>query len=169
MREIPLTRGLVALVDDGDFEWLSQWKWHADKDNYVKRNVTTSKKPYRQTRVLMHREILGLEYGDPREGDHINLNRLDNRRSNLRVCTRRQNEYNKGPRIDNTSGYKGVSFYKRTRKWMARILDNGKRRYLGSYETPQEAYEAYKCAAKIIHGDFFNAGELIDFSGDHHD
>lgn len=158
MREIPLTRGLIALVDDEDYEWLSQWKWHVDEDNYVKRNVTTSTKPRRQTRVLMHREILGLKSDDSREGDHENLNRLDNQRSNLRICTRSQNEFNKGPRKDCKSGYRAVNFYKRTGRWVARIQVEGKRKYLGSYPTPEEAHAAYAKAAREFHGEFMFAG-----------
>lgn len=86
--------------------------------------------------------------------DHINGNTLDNRRSNLRVVTRTQNNQNVTIRKHNKSGYKGVSLEKKTGRWVAVIQANNKRIHLGTFDTPEEAYAAYCEAAKKYHGKF---------------
>ena len=118
---------IFALVDDEDYEYLNQWKWGAKKeptgDFYVKRN--SSRKKGKQHQIFMHREILGLEYGDKRQCDHINHNTSDNRQTNLRICTRRQNIHNQRSCKKATSRFKGVSFCKERGLWRA-CIQNGK-------------------------------------------
>ncbi len=98
----------------------------------------------------MHREILGLKYKDGKVSDHINGNGLDNRRSNLRVCTASQNAWNR--RSNSKCGYRGVrKFFHR---WQARIQVNRKCRHLGMYATAIEAAKAYDKAAKKQYGKF---------------
>lgn len=86
--------------------------------------------------------------------DHKDGNRNNNRRDNLRSCDNRLNQGNARIRADNTSGFKGVGFYKPTGKWRARIRDHGVRRSLGYFDTKEEAADAYAAAAKEIFGEF---------------
>lgn len=90
--------------------------------------------------------------------DHINLDKADNRIANLREATRSQNQWNHARRSDNTSGYKGVSRVKKTGRYHAYIRVNGKRRSLGFFLDAETAHEAYKQAAKELHGEFKNYG-----------
>ena len=88
--------------------------------------------------------------------DHIDLNRLNNSKDNLRVCTKTQNRQNRTKQSNNTSGFKGVSYDKKRNKWQAGIGVNGKRIGLGRFDTPELAYEAYCKSAKEIQGEFFH-------------
>lgn len=153
---IPLTQGKVAIVDDADYEWLNQWKWCTVKREsgrcYAARMVRVGLK--RKT-LLMHRLILGLDFGDEREGDHINVvGTLDNRRSNLRIATKSQNMCNRGKTKENTSGFKGVSWDMNAKKWHAQIKVNGERISLGLFVNPVSAARAYDIAALELHGEF---------------
>ena len=87
--------------------------------------------------------------------DHINHTKDDNRIINLRFCTQAENLRNQGKQSNNTSGYKGVSWHKPSRKWVAKININGKRKYLGSFNCPKEASEAYENKAKELFGEFY--------------
>jgi hypothetical protein len=136
-----------AMVDDEDFDRLNQWKWHRGPSGYVARHIWSRG---RSVRFRMHREILNCPGGY--EVDHINGNPLDNRKSNLRICTKSENQWNKGLGKDNTSGFKGVSAERG--KWQARIRVKTVRRHLGLYETPLEAALAYDAAALELHGEF---------------
>ena len=156
MKEIQLTRGFVAIVDDEDYEWLNQWKWSCDSRGYAIRYESITKG--KQTAILMHRQILNLLKGDIKNGDHINGNRLDNRKENLRICSKSENNRNRNIGKDNTSGYKGVSWNGSANKWQSRIRINGKQKHLGLFTCPKEAHEAYKKAAMKNHGLFANFG-----------
>ncbi len=151
MREIELTQGKVALVDDEDYAELSKHKWHAAKIGkrwYASRNV--GKRPYRR-QVYMHRQILNPPPGF--ECDHINGNGLDNRRCNLRVCTHSQNLQNQ--RIGGgASEFKGVHWYKRDKIWHAQIKHSGKRHHLGVFTDETDAARAYDTAAREHFGNF---------------
>ena len=156
-REIQLTQGQVALVDTADYEWLSQWKWclvtkRRTGDLYASRRGRSSEG--RSIVVYMHREILGLFYGDKRQGDHRNRNSLDNRRSNLRLAMPTDNARNRGMNSLNTSGFKGVSYDKRTSKWRASIYCKRKHKSVGYFPTKEEAARAYDAAAKLLFGEF---------------
>jgi len=95
MKQIPLTQGQVALVDNTDYDWLNQWKWCAQRTRGVFYAVRNSpRKNGKKHQIFMHREILGLRYKDGQEGDHRNHNTLDNQRENLRVCIHSQNIMN---------------------------------------------------------------------------
>ena len=161
-RLIPLSQGQFAKVDATDFEWLNQWKWNArwaanTRSFYVLRHLPVAEDPKRPS-VYMHRLILGLDRFDKRHGDHINLDTLDNRRSNLRVATSAENHRNQGVRRDSRSGFKGVGWHKPTNKWQARIRLNGSRKSLGFFATPEAAHDAYCKAAAELHGEFANTG-----------
>lgn len=166
MREIQLTQGKIALVDDEDFNKVKDFNWHADRRSdgrwYAKRNVNVGKaSSFHQS---MHRDVLGLGFGDPEEVDHIALGTesgLDNRRSNLRVADQNQNRQNVGLRKDSTTGFKGVGLKMATSqnrlltdKWRAVIQVNGKRISLGYFPAPELAARAYDAAAIELHGEF---------------
>lgn len=105
----------------------------------------------------MHRHILGIT--DPAIFcDHADGDKLNNRRSNIRICTKGQNNANKGLQRNNTSGFKGVYWSPRLRKWYSYIRVPGGRRFLGTYATPEEAHEVYCLAADLVHGEFANHG-----------
>ncbi len=156
MRKIPLTQGQVALVDDSDFEFLSQWKWHALKQRtgnfYAVRNSPWKKRKH--FLILMHREILGLKREDKRQGDHKDHNTLNNRLGNLRICTRQQNAMNQKSHSDSTSQFSGVSWYKSYKKWVASIRLAGKLKHLGYFSVEKNAALAYDMAAIREFGEF---------------
>lgn len=146
---IPLTQGQVALVDAGDYAWLSQWNWAAtwkatSKSFYASR-CKDGKHAY------MHREIM---QSDSRQVDHVNHNGLDNRRFNLRPATRSQNSANSRRRSDNTSNRKGVCWDKARRRWAAEATVNGVHVHLGRHLSKEAAYAAYSEFAKRQWGDF---------------
>jgi len=151
-KKIPLTQGKFAIVDNEDHEWLSQWGWYysrTGKTGYAKRNVWLKGK---RTQLFMHRLIL-----DPAKDiltDHVNGNSLDNRRENLRECSRKENARNSHRYKRNTSGYMGASFHKGCRKWRAHIVVDGKQLHQGYFDDLEQAAHAYDAAALELHGEF---------------
>lgn len=146
MKEIKLTQGYVAMVDDAHFDEISQYKWHivlAPKNRYAARTIR--KENGKQGLVLMHRQILGLT--DPKDqGEHIDGNGLNNQSANLRVATNAQNQMNRH-RTCGRSKFKGVYWQQAAKKWHAQIVINGKVTYLGLHDTDTEAAVAYDQAA----------------------
>lgn len=165
IKKIPLTKGYVALVDDDDYEYLMQWKWHADvrlKKNhvnvYAKRNEPSKyiARNNRQKCVFMHRFINKTPLGIVT--DHINGNGLDNRKENLRIANLNQNARNQKIRRICSSQYKGVC--RRKYSWQANIVVNRKQIYLGSFSSEINSAIAYNKAAIIFHGDFANLNKI---------
>lgn len=148
IRTIPLTNGGHTIVDQADYPALSRWKWKRDHRGYARRSVSSTKGS-----VAMHRWIA---LPDPdRFIDHMNRNKLDNRRCNLRECSPAQNGWNADTRSTNRSGYKGVVWESRQGFWCARIrVGNGRRYYLGSSHDPVVMALAYDSAARRLHGEF---------------
>lgn len=147
MKEIQLTQGQVALVDDEDFEKVSKHKWHATRDGntfYAKTNIGSK-------RIFMHRLILNAPTG--MDVDHKNKNGIDNSRANIRICSRTQNQANQNSR-GGTSKYKGVCWYSRERRWVSKIGFGGKKILLGYYKDEKEAARAYDIEAQKLYGDF---------------
>ena len=141
-KKIELTQGKFALVDDNVFEELNQYKWFAHRSGYAfyaHRNIQIGKK---RVTIPMHRQILGLSYGDKWLADHINRNGLDNRSKNLRVVTKSENNRNRREHKNNTSGHRGITWHKE--RWCARIGLNGKKIWLGYHKNIQDAIEARK-------------------------
>lgn len=155
-REIPLTRGYVAIVDAKDYERVSQFKWHAlvcHHTVYARRQIRQSNG--KQIGQLMHRFILGIT--DPTIlADHEDRNGLHNFRGNLRIATRSQNAANQRKRADGSSRFRGVAWYKRGRKWIAFIGRNGKQTHLGYFPDEFSAALAYDAAARDHFGEFAN-------------
>lgn len=128
--------GLFVIVDDEDFDLLSKHRWRIAK-GYALTRIQWGKPD-----VLMHRLILGLKHGDPRQGDHINRDPLDNRRSNLRVLTQAQNQQNRGTRGTGTSQYRGVCWHARDRRWQASAKIGRKNFHIGLFADELEAARA---------------------------
>lgn len=152
MREIELTQGKVALIDDEDFERINAHKWYAVRDSKgcrAARNVSDGGK---QRRQWMHRVLMAAQPGQ--EVDHINHDGLCNTRSNLRLCSKSENCCNRRLSSNSRSGFKGVSWNKYHKKWSAYISLGGKHRYLGYFSTKIQAAQAYNNAAVSLHGTF---------------
>lgn len=154
MKEIPLTKGLVAKVSDADFEKLALYKWYAngspDAGYYAAGWVDNKSVP-------MHRYIMGVTDSAVLV-DHRNGDRLDNQRRNLRLCTKAENARNRKINRNNTTGYKGVQIVPKRNSpniYRAMIKAKGKLYNLGDYPTKEEAANAYKEAATRLHGDFY--------------
>ena len=127
-----------AIVDAADAAWANQWRWCLDSDGYAIRTEYAG--PGQSVRLFrLHRELLGLRTGDGIEGDHINRDRIDCRRANLRIATRLQNAQNKSKRGETTSRHKGVYWFARRGTWHARISVQGKRIHLGFFSDEEEA------------------------------
>lgn len=156
MKEIPLTRGKVALVDDEDYELVNQYKWYALNGRGGFYAARTIKKI---TKIRMHRLILGLKKGEL--CDHINHNGLDNRRCNLRVVDYHQNSMNRRKCLGKSSKFKGVVWDKRkyVKKWKVMIGFNGKLHFLGYFDDEIEAAKAYDKAAM----QYFNGYAKLNF------
>lgn len=129
-----------ALIDATDAPVINQHRWSLHPNGYA---VRVEKRGGKRRTVLMHRQVMGEPEG---EVDHINLNRLDNRRANLRVCSHLVNCQNRAPQVNNTSGFAGVTWDKGRGKWRAQIGVCGKMRNLGRYDTKAEAAAAYQRA-----------------------
>lgn len=148
MKKIPLTQGKFALVDDEDFDELSKWAWYPH-GAYARRHINKDGRIVR--RVYMHRSIMR----EPElEVDHINGDGLDNRKSNLRVCTHAENLKNQITVKNSLSGVKGVSLNRRDNKWTAYIKTEGKKIFLGNFENKQDAQIAYNVASVKHFGEF---------------
>ena len=121
----------MAVVDDEDYGWLSQWRWKLNSSGYAVRQ--TSRADGKRREVRMHRALLGLADDDPREGDHINRDRLDNRRTNLRAVPPAENRRNVSGNVASTSRHRGVHHESRSGRWIARVKHAGKHIYIGAF------------------------------------
>lgn len=154
MKEIPLTQGKTALVDDEDYEALRVFNWQAkNKEVDIWYAYRGGRNGEAATGFYMHREILGITSKE-HWVDHRNRNGLDNRRANLRIATKSQNQFNSAKPCTNKSGYKGVYFKAQTGRWAAQIRANGRCFHLGYYDSAEEAARVYDNAAKEKHGEF---------------
>ena len=151
MKKIPLTKGKFAIVDNKDFKFLNQWKWYLSDSGYALRNqhIKIEINKYSSKIIRMHRLI----NKTPKNlfTDHINQNKLDNRRINLRTVTKSQNGINRPKQANNSSGVKGVTCHNSGRGWTSEIMIRGKRVYLGYYNNLVSAITARKKAEQKYH------------------
>lgn len=152
VREIPLTQGQTAIVDEIDYERVSQFRWYAAKDRHGFRAARQLPRSNGK-RSIEYLHNLILRPADGLQVDHINRNPLDNRRSNLRLVTIQQNACNRKYK-KYRHGYKGICWFAPAKKFQAQITANGKHRFLGYYATAIEAAKAYDAAARELHGNF---------------
>lgn len=149
---VPLSRGAVAIIDAESVPLVASYNWRIQSAGpnhvYAGRSV---KHAGRQTIHLMHRVIADADAGEV--VDHINGDRLDNRKENLRVCSQSENLCNRGKQSNNRSGFKGVYLHAPGR-WRARIMFKGKLKELGLFDSPSDAHKAYVAAARALHGEF---------------
>lgn len=127
-----------TVVDAVDAEWVSQQRWHMTR-GYAARFIIVNG---HRTRLYLHRAVLGLVRGDGLEGDHINHDKLDNRRANLRSVPHVGNIQNTSGRAGSTSRFRGVYWERRKKRWRAYVRLNGKNISLGSYVSEGDAGEA---------------------------
>lgn len=147
---ITASNGAVATIDAADFDYLSQFRWHQDGYGYFMRRVV--KDNGLTTTVRLHREIMNAPTGQ--YVDHINRDVLDNRRSNLRLCTPAQNQWNVGRRRTNTSGVSGVYFYKPLQKWGVKFKVNEEDKFFGYHDTFEDAVAVRNEAMLKHRGEF---------------
>lgn len=152
---ITAVRGEEFIVDAEDYECLSKLRWYSCDGyarNYKHKNNKTTQK-------LMHRMILRVRKG--MEVDHINGNRADNRKSNLRICKVGINSRNSCLRKDNTSGYKGVCRHKGHNNWIAGYGGKGGRIHIGSFKTAEAAAKAYDKAVLKAYGEYAKTNKML--------
>ncbi|MEW6126703.1 MAG: HNH endonuclease [Acidobacteriota bacterium] len=149
IKQIPLTRGRVAIVDAEDYSWLSQYKWFYSSKGYASTKIN-----YKH--IYMHRMILDAPKG--LEVDHINLDTLDNRRQNIRLATKSQNQANCPKHNGTQSTYKGVHIAnnKHKKAWQAQTTFQGRKYSFGTFENECHAAMVYDIYAKDMFGEFAN-------------
>jgi len=153
MKKIKLTQGKYALVDNEDFDVLNQYKWYFHKAGYALRTCHKPRNGKKQEtyKVYMHHVIAGKYKG--LQIDHKNMNTLDNRRDNLRVCTATQNALNRSKvqrNATSTSVFKGVYWNKKENRWYVRLAQ----RWVGSFKNEKKAAQAYNFKARELFGEF---------------
>jgi HNH endonuclease len=155
VKKIKLNKGQFALVDDEDFEIANSSRWHISQYGYAAKSVhwgfDVNHKRIK-TLEFLHRLLLSAPKGY--DVDHINLNKLDNRKSNLRICKRSGNVQNRSKLVTNTTGYKCIYRDKTRDLWKVQIGANGKLHHIGRFVELSDAISARDRAIKELHGEF---------------
>ena len=159
MKEIMLTQGKVTVVDDEDYAYLSQWKWCAAKCRHIYKAARAIRDSKKQYTIYMHRVIMLA----PRliEVDHIDGDGLNNLRSNLRLCSDKENARNSKLPSTNTSGFKGVSYVRYRDEYRVRIGVDGIYHHLGYFKDPILAAQTYDMAAEKYFGEFAKTNKSL--------
>lgn len=145
-----------AIIDTEDYERVKDYKWHFNH----KTQTVGGSLPNSNSKIYISRLIMNVT--DPQtEVDHKNHDKLDNRKQNLRICSRSQNQKNQRILKSNTSGYKGVSWCPKSNKWVSKISVNNKTVHLGLFTDKKQAAHAYNRASKKYHGEFGLINTLI--------
>lgn len=155
MRVIKVHPDSLCLVDDDDYSGLSQFSWRLSPWGYVVRTVNGVQEDGVRssgTTIHIHRQILKASLES--EIDHINRDKLDNRKANLRFCDKSQNVWNSGPRKTSHTGVKGVGWHKRIKKYHARINTSEGCVHIGYFKTIEEAHAAYTKKVVELRGDY---------------
>src|SRR4030095_4783221 len=163
MKQIELSQNKVALVDDEDFERVNQKKWHAVESRGACYAAHSYYVDGKQHRVFLHRFLLGLKPGDGLECDHRNGNGLDNRRTNIRRATASENNRNRRLFKSNKSGWTGVSWNWKYRRWQEHAIVDGRWTNLGQFTNKDEAIAARRQAEAKHYAEFAksNEGQLV--------
>ena len=155
MRKIYLANNKgIALVDDEDYDWLNEYKWHINIGGYAETKIKINNKWFNK---FMHRILI-----EPPKNmfvDHIDHNKLNNKKNNLRIATKSQNSMNR-PKYNGTSKYKGVCWDKRKNKYISEIMLNNKTYYLGEFMNEIDAAKAYNKKAIELHGEYAYLNEV---------
>lgn len=130
-------------VVDAEFSYLLKYRWSITHYGYARRS---------RDKQLLHRLIMKAKLGQAI--DHIDGDKLNNRVSNLRFCSQAENSRNQTLKRNNTSGYKGVSIIRSTKKWATQVKIDYKKYYFGCYDTAEEAASIYDTVALQLHGEF---------------
>lgn len=139
-KRVPLTRGLFAIIDDEDYDEISQYQWYASQTY----NRYYASRDFKIKGVRFHEKMHRIIMGSPKglEIDHINGDGLDNRKENLRIVTHRQNHWNR--HTPKTSRFPGVSYVPKDNRWRVKIQINGVNKHIGCYSSEEEAALVYK-------------------------
>lgn len=159
IRLLPLTNGKFAFIDNDDYDCLSKHNWYVNCGGYPARKVSyreNGKRVYKT--IFMHRVVN--KTPDGLVTDHVNGDKLDNRKSNLRSCTHTQNMCNVTSRKNTTSKYKGVTWWARDKKWKAQARLHNITRHLGYFDTQEEAALAFNKFCKDNHGEFARLNDV---------
>ena len=155
MKKIPLTgkhgQGKFALIDDEDYNLFNNHALFLTGSGETKHIVFKKQGKH----ISIHRLIMRIA-DNTKVVDHINRNTLDNRKNNLRICTRAQNLWNRGPSLNSTSGYKGISFDRNRNKYRVKIVCNSKEYFIGRFNNLKDAKQAYNNNVKEYHKEFSN-------------
>ena len=153
VKQVALTQGQFAVVDDKDYDAVAQFRWRAIKNRYTYYAMRDVMRDGRRSSQYMHTLIAGFN-----QTDHRNGNGLDNRRRNLRPASNAENHRNARRSTANTSGYKGIDWEKRRSKWRVRVRDGRRQVTIGRYDDLADAVTARREAAARLHGEFANDG-----------
>jgi hypothetical protein len=155
MKTIELNQNKIVMIDDEDYDFLMQWRWFTYTPNKGKSWYVVRHPEIRPgNKIVMHREIM--KAPEHLHVDHIDHNGLNNQKINLRLCTNAENSRNKSLHRKCSSTYRGVSWHKGCKRWVAQMMFSYKKIHLGCFKSEIEAAKCYDENAKKHFGEFAN-------------